>query len=118
VFLLDMGDPIKIKDLAERMILNSGLSIKNEENIDGDIEIVYTGLRPGEKLFEELLIDAEAIPTTNPLIFMANEKSINLEVLMPKISKLKQSLKDYNKTKALNLLKELVPEWDSKFKAL
>ena len=49
---------------------------------------------------------------------MANEKSINLEELMPKISKLKQILKDYNKTKALNLLKELVPEWDSKFKAL
>ena len=118
VFLLDMGEPIKIKDLAERMILNSGLSIKNEENVDGDIEIIYTGLRPGEKLFEELLIDAEAIPTINPLIFMANEKSINLEELMPKISKLKQILKDYNKTKALNLLKELVPEWDSKFKAL
>ena len=61
VFLLDMGEPIKIFDLAERMIINSGLTLKNEDNPEGDIEIVYSGLRL-EKVFEELLIDAEAKP--------------------------------------------------------
>ena len=61
VFLLDMGEPVKIFSLAEQMIKLSGLTIKNQENPEGDIEIVETGLRPGEKLFEELLINAEAV---------------------------------------------------------
>ena len=73
VFLLDMGEPVKIFTLAEQMIKLSGLTIKNEENPEGDIEIVETGLRPGEKLFEELLINAEAISTDHPLIFRAKE---------------------------------------------
>ena len=88
VFLLDMGEPIKIFDLAERMIINSGLTLKNEDNPEGDIEIVYSGLRPGEKLFEELLIDAEAKPTSHPLIFMANEKLIKIDKLLPMLDKL------------------------------
>ena len=74
VFLLDMGSPILIKQLAIQMIKLSGLTVKDVENPDGDVEIVYTGLRPGEKLFEELLIDAEAIPTANKKIFVATEK--------------------------------------------
>ena len=53
VFVLDMGEPVKITDLAERMIHLSGLSVKNDQNPDGDIEIVFSGLRPGEKLYEE-----------------------------------------------------------------
>ena len=57
VFLLDMGEPILIKDLAMQMINLSGLTIKDKENPKGDIEIICTGLRPGEKLYEELLIE-------------------------------------------------------------
>ena len=73
VFLLDMGEPMKISSLAEQMIKLSGLTIKNQENPNGDIEIIETGLRPGEKLFEELLINAEAETTSHPLIFRGIE---------------------------------------------
>ena len=114
VFLLDMGKPIKIYDLAVRMITNSGLNIKNEENPEGDIEIVFCGLRPGEKLFEELLIDGEAKPTSHPLIFMGNEKLIRFEELIPKLNELEESLNAYDERKCIDLLKELVPEWESK----
>lgn len=77
-FLLDMGSPIKIKDLAEQMITLSGLTIKNKDNPDGDIKIITTGLRPGEKLIEELLVDGESLPTTHPLIFKSQEKKLDL----------------------------------------
>ena len=74
VFLLDMGEPVRILELAKRMIKLSGRTIKDDENPDGDIEIVFTGLRPGEKLYEELLIDTEgAEETEHPKIFKASE---------------------------------------------
>lgn len=65
VFLLDMGEPVKIQDLARQMISLSGLKVKDSQNPDGDIEIQYTGLRPGEKLYEELLIDQENTEITS-----------------------------------------------------
>ena len=68
VFLLDMGEPVKIYDLACQIIKLSGLKIKNQTKNDKDIEIITTGLRPGEKLYEELLIDTKAIKTTHNLI--------------------------------------------------
>jgi FlaA1/EpsC-like NDP-sugar epimerase len=73
VFVLDMGEPVKIRDMARRMINLSGLQVKDAENPDGDIEIVYTGLRPGEKLYEELLIGDNVSPTEHPLIMAADE---------------------------------------------
>ena len=76
VFLLDMGEPVKIYDLARQMIKLSGLSIRNETNKSSDIEII-NGLRPGEKLYEELLIDSKALKTKHDLIFKANEKSLS-----------------------------------------
>ena len=69
VFLLDMGTPVRIYDLAKKMIQISGLKVKDENNRDGDVEIITSGLRPGEKLYEELLIDAKAQKTSHPLIF-------------------------------------------------
>ena len=75
VFVLDMGEQIKIVDLARTMINMSGLSEKNEENPNGDIEIQYVGLRPGEKLFEELLIGDEATPSNHPRIMCIKEHS-------------------------------------------
>ena len=74
VFVLDMGEPVKIMDLAKRMITLSGLKIKDQHNPNGDIEIVIAGLRPGEKLYEELIIDGDNIEKTqHPLIMKAKE---------------------------------------------
>ena len=64
VFILDMGEPVKIVDLAKNLIQLSGLSVKDENNPKGDIEITYTGLRPGEKLYEELLIGGDNVRKT------------------------------------------------------
>ena len=101
VFILQMGNPIKILELAKQMITLSGLTLKNESNPNGDIEIVFTGLRQGEKLYEELLIDAKSIPTVHPLIFMANEKYINKKELIPILESLKIDLQEYNIKKFL-----------------
>ncbi|MEW6989868.1 polysaccharide biosynthesis protein [Colwelliaceae bacterium 6441] len=76
VFVLDMGDPVKIVDLAINMTHLMGLTIKDEENPDGDIELKFSGLRPGEKLYEELLIDDHAQPTRHARILTANERSL------------------------------------------
>jgi len=73
VFVLDMGAPVKIVELAKRMIQLSGLTVRDENNLDGDIEIVFSGLRPGEKLYEELLIGDNVTGTSHPKISMAME---------------------------------------------
>lgn len=78
VFVLDMGEPVKIMDLAKRMITLSRLKVKDQHNPNGDIEIVIAGLRPGEKLYEELIIDGDNIETTqHPLIMKAKERFYN-----------------------------------------
>lgn len=74
VFVLDMGQPVKIAALAEKMIHLSGLSVRSENNLQGDIAIEFTGLRPGEKLYEELLIGGDVNPTEHPMIQRANEE--------------------------------------------
>jgi FlaA1/EpsC-like NDP-sugar epimerase len=76
VFVLDMGEPIRIIDLAKRMIHLSGLQIKDETHPDGDIEIQFTGLREGEKLYEELLIGDNVSQTIHPRIMRAEETMI------------------------------------------
>ena len=81
VFLLDMGQPIRIVDMAESMIHLSGLEVKSVDNPDGDIEIQFTGLRPGEKLYEELLIDDAVFETSHPKILAANEKKLPTDAL-------------------------------------
>ena len=80
VFVLDMGDPVKIVDLARRMIHLSGYQVKDEQHPEGDIEIVFSGLRPGEKLYEELIIGDDNIESTqHPLIMQAREHSFDLK---------------------------------------
>lgn len=111
VFLLDMGEPVRIKDLAEQMVQLSGLSLRNEHNPNGEIEIVCTGLRPGEKLYEELLIDAESEPTKHPLIFRAQERAVPPAVLWPRLDALEAAVAAQDLDVALALLAELVPEW-------
>ena len=73
IFLLDMGSSVKIKELAKQLINLSGFKLK-EKNKSGDIKIIYTGLRPGEKLYEELLIDSSSEKTEHPLIFKSKER--------------------------------------------
>ena len=111
VFLLDMGEPVRIKALAEQMVRLSGLSLRDATHPDGDIEIVCTGLRPGEKLYEELLIDAESQPTAHPLIFWAQERSIAPEQLWPQLEALDRAIATQDVDGALELLLDLVPEW-------
>ena len=88
VFLLNMGEPVKILDLARRMVEMSGLTLKDHLNPDGDIEIQITGLRPGEKLYEELLIGNNPEPTVHPLIIKSNEEFLTLPEFAEKLEKL------------------------------
>ncbi len=114
LFLLDMGKPIKIKYLAEQLIRLSGLRVKTKEFPKGDIEINIIGLRPGEKLYEELLIDGKSEKTENDLIYKAKEKFIYNEEIWSKLDNLSNFCEKLDVNKTLNLLKELVPEWSVK----
>ena len=111
VFLLDMGEPVRINALAEQMVRLSGLMLRDTQNQNGDIEIVCTGLRPGEKLYEELLIEAESQTTKHPLIFRATERSIHPKDLWPRLDQLEEVLKIQDEEQSLEILAELVPEW-------
>ena len=111
VFLLDMGEPVKVLSLAKQMINLSGLTLKDKENKQGDIEIIFTGLRSGEKLFEELLIDNFSKKTSHPLIYKAEEKFIRYKDILPLIENLIKSLINYDLEESLVLVKKIVPEW-------
>ena len=114
VFLLDMGEPVRIKDLAEKMVQLSGLTLRDRNNPTGDIDIVCSGLRPGEKLYEELLIDAESQPTAHPLIFRAHERCLPPDHLWPHLDALQMAFRQHNDEAALAVLNSLVPEWQPK----
>jgi len=103
VFLLEMGEPVKIINLARRMIELSGQSVLDSNNLDGDIEIKITGLRPGEKLFEELLISNNPEPTIHAKIMKANEQYMSWEELEPKIKALEMAL-NINDVKVIRLM--------------
>ena len=108
VFLLDMGKPVKINDLALKMIQLSGLQVQDEEHPGGDIKIKYTGLRPGEKLFEELLVGNNVIKTEHPLILRAEEDFIDWKILEPLIEKMKQAAENFNYLAMRKILVRLV----------
>ena len=91
VFVLDMGEPVKILELARRMVELSGLRVRNAVQPDGDIEIVVTGLRPGEKLYEELLIGDNPTPTAHLRIMKAHEDCLNWDDLTAQLNTLKQA---------------------------
>ncbi|MDC3170812.1 polysaccharide biosynthesis protein [Prochlorococcus sp. AH-716-E13] len=111
VFLLDMGEPISIISLAKQMIRLSGLTVKDEKNINGDIEIIITGLRPGEKLFEELLIEEKSEQTIHPLIFKAKENYLKSEKLFPELNILNQLISARDIENIYKKIRKLVPEW-------
>tara|TARA_X000000950_G_C13388222_1_gene447167 strand:- start:104 stop:520 length:417 start_codon:yes stop_codon:yes gene_type:complete len=114
LFLLDMGKPVKIEYLARQMIRLNGLKVKSDKIPDGDIEIVITGLRSGEKLYEELLIDGKSEKTINPRIFKSREYSFKKEKLWQKLDEINHLYHEMDELKILKKLAELVPEWSDK----
>ncbi|MGB3290159.1 MAG: nucleoside-diphosphate sugar epimerase/dehydratase [Burkholderiaceae bacterium] len=108
VFVLDMGEPVKITELAEKMVQLSGLSVRGADNADGDIEIRYTGLRPGEKLYEELLIGDNVSPTEHPMIMRANEKHLDWETLKEALAGLDTAIQAEDYPRSRELFYELV----------
>ncbi len=108
VFVLDMGDPVKILDMAKRLIHLSGLEVKDSDNPEGDVEIVYTGLRPGEKLYEELLIGENVMPTNHDLIMTANEEGLAWPDILDYMDKFKQAIESHNVEMCRSLLVESI----------
>tara|TARA_B100000768_G_scaffold54106_1_gene52604 strand:- start:936 stop:2798 length:1863 start_codon:yes stop_codon:yes gene_type:complete len=108
VFVLDMGEPIRILDLAYRMINLSGLSPVDMNNPDGDVKIKFTGLRPGEKLYEELLIGDDVIQSKHPRIMQANEVSFPWSEIQESVDLIKSSYVSHDEQTVLNLLMKKV----------
>ncbi len=108
VFVLDMGEPVKIVELAEKMVHLSGLSIRSDKNLQGDISIEFTGLRPGEKLYEELLIGDNVVTTPHPMIMSANEDYLPWDVLKARLTELLSAVEQDDYTRVRQLLRETV----------
>ena len=108
VFVLDMGEPVKVLDLARRMIHLSGFSVKDESTPDGDIEIRFTGLRPGEKLYEELLIGDNVSKTRHSKIMMASEDSLAFAEMEKVLRQLRQACESNDHSLILEILRACV----------
>jgi FlaA1/EpsC-like NDP-sugar epimerase len=109
VFVLDMGKPVRILDLAQKMIRLSGLRLKDKLNPNGDIEIKFTGLRPGEKLYEELLIGGNVSKTGNPMIMRAEEEMLTWDELKPVLDGLSEAVASDDHERIRKLLIQIVP---------
>lgn len=108
VFVLDMGEPVKIAELAEKMVHLSGLSLRSAKSPHGDISIEFTGLRPGEKLYEELLIGDNVSPTEHPMIMRANEEHLSWEAFKSVLSELLAAVARDDYDRVRQLLRETV----------
>ena len=108
VFVLDMGQPVRIAELAEKLIHLSGLSVRSEKNPQGDIPIEFTGLRPGEKLYEELLIGDNVSATEHPMIMRADEEYFTWDALKELMARLIQAVETDDYPQVRVLLREMV----------
>ena len=113
VFVLDMGEPVKLVDLARQMVELSGCTVRDSRKPDGDISITFTGLRPGEKLYEELLLSDNDQPTRHPLIRQANETNLEHAVLKDLLVQLNKFLEVWDPKRAVELLQKLVSEYST-----
>jgi FlaA1/EpsC-like NDP-sugar epimerase len=111
VFVLDMGKPVRIGDLARRMIHLAGLTVRDEKHPDGDIEIAYTGLRPAEKLYEELLIGNNVTGTEHPMILRAIEHSLPWERVQEFLNEVMAAMSRFDCQRSLQLLSDVVAEY-------
>jgi len=111
VYVLDMGEPVRIIDLARRMIRLHGLQIQDDAHPNGDIKIQFTGLRPGEKLFEELLIGDNATGTAHPKILRADEKILSSEDLSRYLQQLHEAVANMDPKRAHDILRAAVAEF-------
>lgn len=105
VFVLDMGAPLKIVDLARRMIKLTGLEVKDDQHPEGDIEVVFSGLRPGEKLYEELLIGENVVGTKHPKIMRAQEEVLSSKTLAALLEEFKEAERKLDSRQACDVLK-------------
>ena len=112
VFVLDMGEPVKIVDLARRMINLTGLTVRDADNPDGDIEIEFTGLRPAEKLYEELLIGENVSGTEHPRIMRAEEHFTPTAVLMPLLAEVEDAARRMDRGRMREILQATVKEYE------
>lgn len=108
VFVLDMGDPVRIDDLARLMIRLAGQDLRSEENPHGEIEIVYTGLRPGEKLYEELLLGANTTGTVHPRIMRCDEPFLSSDELWSHLERLGEAMKRRDSDAIMEILLQTV----------
>jgi FlaA1/EpsC-like NDP-sugar epimerase len=108
VFVLDMGEPVKIVELAEKMIHLSGLSVRSERNPHGDITIEFSGLRPGEKLYEELLIGDNVTATRHPMIMSAQEDCLSWDIMKQKLTALLAAIEVDDYVTIRQILRETV----------
>lgn len=116
IYVLDMGEPVKIKNLAYKMVQLSGLTVKDQNNPDGDIEISITGLRPGEKLFEELLIDDEAQPTAHFRIMKAQDEYQPWVDLKQDLDRLLSAVNEHDLYLVKNILSNHVEGYSAEWK--
>lgn len=114
VFVLQMGDPVRIADLARLMVHLSNLEVRDENNPDGSIEIAYIGLRPGEKLYEELLIRVDAEPTEHPRIFKSDEPFLRTYDLEQALKQLRQAMADNNRSAIQAVLTRTVEGYNAR----
>ena len=111
VFVLDMGQPVRIVDLARSMIRLSGLTERTPDHSDGDIEIQAIGLRPGEKLYEELLIGDDVVPSGHPRILCARERHVDPALLDKMLQTLREACDKDDPALLMRLVRNLVPEY-------
>ena len=111
VFVLDMGKPVRIGDLARRMIHLAGLTVRDDKNPEGDIEISYTGLRPAEKLYEELLIGNNVTGTEHPMILRAIEHSLPWERVQELLNEIMAAMSRFDCQRSLQILSDVVAEY-------
>lgn len=112
VFVLDMGEPVKIAEMAEKMVHLSGLSVRNAANPGGDIEIRFSGLRPGEKLYEELLIGENVTATEHPMIMRANEECLPWTELKPVLQTLLHAAEQEDVVAIRRILQQVVSGYE------
>ena len=111
VYVLDMGEPVKIIDLARTMVHLSGLTVKSDAEPHGDIAIEEIGLRPGEKLYEELLIGNDPIATRHPRVMKASEPTIHWDQFQIKLDILATHIAENDTEAVRKIIRELVPEF-------